>query len=243
MLFRSPTTSQGLLYPRRVVSVDAVANTLTLDAPTRYTVLRRDNARVFRPAGYLDEVGLEDLAFGMREHPTSASGTPGPLGDSADDGYTMAGTAAYAVHGSVGVRVDATRDAWLYRVETYSPAGNTSRAHVLSSAMFLTAGTHRVTVEACRFGRAQYRGGGGNGYLFWVEGDDNLLVDDSASDGRHNFITAHIASSGNVFLRARSTNGRYSDDSHRLLSQANLYDSVTLDGAWLQAVKIGRAHV
>ncbi len=238
-VFWAASTAQGLLYPRRVVSVDASARTVTLDAPTRYTALRRDNARLYHPAGYLDEVGLEDFAFGMREHATSASGTPGPLGDSADDGYAVAGTAAYEVHGSVGVRIDATRDAWLYRVETFAPTSNASRAHVLSSAMFLTAGTHRVTVEGCRFGRAQYRGGGGNGYLFWVEGDDNLLVDDVASDGRHNFITAHIASSGNVFLRARTNTPRYSDDSHRLLSQANLYDSATLNGGWLQAVNRG----
>jgi hypothetical protein len=233
------STAQGLLYPRRVVSVNATAGTLTLDAPTRYRVLARDNARIVRPRGYLTDVGVEDLAFGMREHPTSTTATPGRLGDSADDGYTVAGTAAYAVHGSVGIRVDATADAWLYRVETFSPQGNTAGAHVLSSAMFLTAGTHRVTVERCRFGRPQYRGGGGNGYLFWVEGDDNLLVDDTATDGRHNFITAHIASSGNVFLRARSVTSRYSDDSHRLLAVANLYDGTTLDRAWLQAVNRG----
>ncbi len=233
------STAQGLLYPRRVASVDVGAGTITLDAPTRYRVLARDNARVIRPRGYLTDVGVEDLAFGMREHPTSTTATPGRLGDSADSGYTVAGTAAYAVHGSVGVRVDATADAWLYRVETFSPQGNTSGAHVLSSAMFLTAGTHRVTVERCSFGRPQYRGGGGNGYLFWVEGDDNLLVDDTASDGRHNFITAHIASSGNVLLRARSVTSRYSDDSHRLLAQANLYDATTLDRAWLQAVNRG----
>jgi hypothetical protein len=46
------STAQGLLYPRRVVSVNATAGTLTLDAPTRYRVLARDNARIVRPRGY-----------------------------------------------------------------------------------------------------------------------------------------------------------------------------------------------
>ncbi len=233
------STGQGLLYPRRVVAIDTAARTLTLDAPTRYPVRMRDNARVIRPSGYLREVGLEDLSFGMREHATSASGMPGPLGDGADDLYDDPGTAAYEVHGSVGVRMDAVQDGWIYRVRTYAPTGNASGAHVLSSAMFLTAGTSRVTVEACQYQRPQYRGGGGNGYLFWVEASDNLVRDVEADVGRHNLIMAHIACSGNVFLRARTVNSRYADDSHRLLAQANLYDGVTLDRAWLQAVNRG----
>ncbi len=233
------STALGLLYLRRVRSVDAMASTVTLDAPTRYELLRRDNARLYRPTGALEEVGLEEFSIGMTEHATSAAGTlPGPLGDN-DTGYDVPGTAAYAVHSSTGIRVDVTHDAWIRHVETFAPTGNTSGAHVLSIALWLTAGTSRVTVDGCNLARPQYRGGGGNGYLYLVEAGDNLVVDSVGTAGRHDFITAHIASSGNVFLRARSVNARFSDDAHRLLSQANLYDNVALDGAWLQAVNRG----
>ena len=237
--FWPPSANNGLLYPRRVLRVDAARRAITLDAPTRYPMKTRDNARVFYPTGFLREVGIQDLALGMREHPTSTSGTPGPLGDAADLGYSTPGTAAYAVHASAGLRFDGVTDAWIYNVETYAPTGNASGAHVLSNAMFLTQGTHRVTVEACRFQRPQYRGGGGNGYLFWNQGSDNLVRDVEAVNGRHNLIMAALACSGNVWLRARSTNARYSDDSHAGLAQANLYDNVTLDRAWLQAVNRG----
>lgn len=233
------STGLGLLYLRRVRAVDATASTVTLDAPTRYELLRRDNARLYRPTGALEEVGLEEFSIGMTEHATSAAGTlPGPLGDN-DTGYDVPGTAAYAVHSSTGIRVDVTHDAWVRHVETFAPAVNASGAHVLSIALWLTAGTSRVTVDGCNLARPQYRGGGGNGYLYLVEAGDNLVVDSVGTAGRHDFITAHIASSGNVFLRARSVNARFSDDAHRLLSQANLYDNVALDGAWLQAVNRG----
>lgn len=234
-----PSTNNGLLYPRRVVAADPARGTLTLDAPTRHPMKTRDNARAFHPTGFIREVGIEDLAFGMREHPTSAAGSPGPLGDGADNGYTMTGTAAYAVHASAGLRLDGVTDAWIHNVETYAPTGNSSGAHVLSNAMFITPGSHRITVANCRYQRPQYRGGGGNGYLFWNQGSDNLAVDIKGINGRHNLIMAALACSGNVWLRARSTNGRYADDSHAGLAQANLYDNVTLDRAWLQAVNRG----
>jgi hypothetical protein len=233
------TTSRGLLYPRRVVAIDADARTVTLDAPTRYAMRVRDNARVVQPGGYLHEVGLEDFAFGMREHATSASGMPGPLGDRADDAYTTPGTAAYEVDASEAIRFDAVHDAWIYRVESFQPSQNLSGAHILSTALRLTEGVHRVTVERCRFERPQYRGGGGNGYLFWVSGEDNLIVDSEGVAGRHNLIASSIACSGNVWLRARSTQGRLADDSHQGLSHANLYDTITLDSAWLQGVNRG----
>lgn len=239
-VFWDATTAQGLLYPRRVVSVDAARSTVTLDAPTRYGVLTRDNARLIEPSGYLKCVA-------WRTSPSACADTDERRGDDAraprrrgrrrlrhrGDGGLRGAQAP------VAIRLDATRDAWLYRVESFAPTGDTSGAHVLSSAVFVTAGTHRVTLERCRLGRPQYRGGGGNGYLYWTEGDNNLLVDDVASGGRHNFITAHIASSGNVVLRARTVDARYSDDGHRLLAQANLFDAVALEGAWLQAVNRG----
>lgn len=232
-------STSGQLYLRRVVSVDPASTppTVTLDAPTRYPLLRRDNARLFEPSGMLREVGIEDLAFGMIQHRTSAAGTlPGPLGDLADDAYDTEATAAYQVHASSGLRMDGVVDGWIVRVRTFSPPGNTSGAHVLSNALFLTDTTARVTVDQCAFGRPQYRGGGGNGYLFWVQGMDHLLRDGTARDGRHNLIVASLTASGDVFLRMSTQDPRYSDDTHRQLSHANLWDGTVLSRAWLQSV-------
>jgi hypothetical protein len=42
-----------------------------------------------------------------------------------------------------------------------------------------------------------------------------------------------------VFLRDTIHSSRLADDSHRFLAHANLYDNITLDGAWLQSVNRG----
>ncbi|WP_236607782.1 hypothetical protein [Sandaracinus amylolyticus] len=65
-----------------------------------------------------------------------------------------------------------------------------------------------------------------------------LIVDSSAEHARHGFIV-NQAASGNVLLRARVIDSRYSDDAHRFLANANLYDGVELDRGWLQAVNRG----
>jgi hypothetical protein len=109
---------------------------------------------------------------------------------------------------------------------------------VLSNGIFLGMSSFRITVENCDLGRAQYRGGGGNGYLFHVQGNDNLFVNDTATNARHGFIF-NQAVSGNVFYGGKLVSSRLSDDSHRFLAHANLYEGIELNDAWLQAVNRG----
>jgi len=232
--------SAGLTYLRRITAIDVAAKTITVDAPTRHALTTHDNARAFKTTGYIDEIGLEGFAIGMREHPTSAAGTnPGPLGDEADGAYDTTGTAAYDVHASSAIRVEGTRDAWISGVATYAPPMNTSGAHILSIGLWLDDSSQRVTVQSCAIERPQYRGGGGNGYAFLVQGADHLIVDSRGARARHDFIVGSFSASGNVFLRSRTESPRYSDDTHRFLSHANLYDAMVLDAAWLQSVNRG----
>jgi hypothetical protein len=109
---------------------------------------------------------------------------------------------------------------------------------VLSNGISLSSSAYQITIQQCDFGRPQYRGGGGNGYLFHVQGNDNLFIDSSTTNARHGFIL-NQAVSGNVFLRGLTKNSRLSDDSHRFLAHGNLYDAMTLDGSFLQAVNRG----
>ncbi len=235
----SPASANGVTYLRTIAAVDPSASTITLDAPTRYFLKTRDSARVLATEGYLSEIGLEHFAIGMREHATSDSGAPGLLGDSADSAYDTAGTAAYDVHAAAAVQVDGARDGWIEGVATFLPAGNTSGAHLLSIGILLGQSSQRFTVRNCDLRSPQYRGGGGNGYLFLLYGMDHLLVDNHAVGGRHNFLASGMTASGDVVLRGRSEAARYPDDTHRFLSHALLFDSTQLDGAWLQSVNRG----
>lgn len=227
-----PSTSyRGVVYARRVTRV--AGGKVDLDAPTHYPVKVRDGARVYRIGAYIAEVGIESLAVGMTENLTSPVPEP-----ASEEEYNTPGTTAYEVHASRAIELDRVRDAWIHDVESFRPAVNTQNVHVLSSGILVGGTAFRVTVSACNFGFPLYRGGGGNGYLFHVQGSDTIVRDSRAERARHGFIINNAAS-GTVFLRDLSVNTRYGDDSHRYLAHANLYDGVRLDRAWLQAVNRG----
>ncbi len=227
-----PSTGfQGITYARRIVGMGA--GHIQLDAPTHYPLLIRDSTRVYRIGAFIDEVGLESLSIGMTENLTSPVTEPG-----SEEEYNTAGTTAYEVHASRAVEFDRVRDAWVHDVASYRPAVNTGAVHLLSNGISLATASFRITVSSCNLGFPQYRGGGGNGYLFHVQGSDMLLRDSRAERARHGFIINN-ASSGTVFLRDTTVNSRYSDDSHRFLAHANLYDNFQLDRAWLQSVNRG----
>ena len=225
----------GLVYPRQITQITGTQ--VELDAPTRYELKTRDKARVYAlPSTYLEETGIESLGIGMVQN------TTGPAGGtelSHEEEYSTAGTTAYEVHSSRFLDIGAARDGWIHDVASFVPSENTaSGVHLLSNGLLFTTSAFRFTISDCSLGRPEYRGGGGNGYLYHVQGNDLLFADNRATDARHGF-TLNQATSGNVFLRTAIVTSRYSDDSHRFLSQANLYDSTSLDQGWLSTVNRG----
>lgn len=52
-----------------------------------------------------------------------------------------------------------------------------------------------------QLGFPQYRGGGGNGYLFHVQGSDTIVRESRAERARHGFIINQAGRGGTVFLR------------------------------------------
>lgn len=219
-------TNRPLAYCRRIVSIDTVARTLTVDIPVRGFLYTADLARVVKTSGrMLAEVGLEDFSIGMVRHPDSTL---------ADDAYDKPGTAAYDVHGSIALSLSFVENAWVRRVRTYAPAGNDAKTHLLSNALRLW-NTRLVTVTDCDFKFPQYRGGGGNGYLYCLNAQDNLVRNCRAEGGRHNFDFGTMAASGNVVLDCTSIDGDLASDFHMYLSLANLIDNLICAGDFIEA--------
>jgi len=230
----------GPAFFREVVAVDPGAGTITVDAPIRYPLKMRDNARVYRTRAQLTEVGLEDFSIGNVEHP----GTDGW----GENDYTDPANASYDAHASWLVRVENLRHGWIRRVHSFQPAGNTTTAHMLSNGVLLEH-SRQVTVRGSVMQRVQYGGGGGNGYTFRVtNAQDNLFIRCIARYQRHGIVQSHMRNSGNVFHRCATeettwqaagsgrTAGRGSDH-HMHLSQSNLFDQSTArndfyDAAW-----------
>ncbi|TSJ79752.1 hypothetical protein FPL22_08470 [Rariglobus hedericola] len=218
--------NRPLAYCRRIVSIDTNARTLTVDIPVRGFLFTTDRARVVKTSGrMLSEVGLEDFSIGMVQHPDATL----------DEGaYDTPGTAAYDTHGSIALSLSFVENAWVRRVHTYAPAGNAPKVHILSNALRLW-NTRLVTVSDCDFKFPQYRGGGGNGYLYCLNAQDNLIRDCRAEGGRHNYDFGTMASSGNVILDCTAKDGDLASDFHMYLSLANLIDNLTCDGDFIEA--------
>lgn len=212
-----------MVFLRQIVSVEE--HSLTVDAPTRYPMKMRDGARVAPLNGLVTEVGLEGFSIGMAE--------------SSKDGlaaldFQNPGTAGYDAHFSHAVFFKDVANGWMRNVHTYAPEGNAGGYHILSRGVMLER-VRGITVENCDFRKPQYLGGGGNGYLFTLAGNECLIKDCYAEGGRHNFTFQKMYASGNVILNCTTVDGYLPSDFHMYLSVANLIDGMTCDGDFLEA--------
>lgn len=221
------TKIRGLRLCRTVVALDPAAGTIEIDVPTRYFMKLRDNARVYAIDNLVQDCGIEELSIGNIQSPLTEGWT--------DLDCYKEGTAANSVHASYAVRIDNAQNCWLRNVATYRPKENKDDFHLVSNGVLLS-NSRFVTIERCDFQKPQYEGGGGNGYMYRIEGNDCLLKDCHAEHGRHNYDFSHLSCSGNVLLRCSSKEPKYSTDFHMGLSIANLIDSFVSDGDYLETL-------
>jgi len=218
--------NRTLMFCRRVTAVDPFRKTLAFDVPVRYPVMVADNGRVVKIPGHtISETALEDFSIGMKEH--LGTGTE-------ENDYAVAGTLGYDVSWATAILFINAENCWVRRVNTYAPAGNAAGFHLLSNGLRLER-SRLVTVENCVFQLSQYRGGGGNGYLFTMQGQENLVRNCTGNKGRHNFDFGTMAASGNVLTECTARDGMHASDFHMFLSMGNLLDHMTCDGEFLEA--------
>jgi hypothetical protein len=214
-----PGSIPGATFYRQVLAVDHDKQTITVDAPIRYYLLPRDKARVYKVGKHVEEVGIAHLAIGMIEHPGQGWGS---------EDYGVAGTAAHEVHASHAIRFIGAVNCWVKDIRSFKPEGN-RKAHLLSNGILISH-SRFVTVQGVELHNPQYLGGGGNGYHFTLTGNDSLIIDCAAYNGRHNYDFKQAYANGNVITRCYA----YSPDSlnsdfHMHLSPSNLIDQVVVD--------------
>lgn len=235
---RAPKPAQ---YHREVTAVNPIEGWIEVDVPTRYTMKRRDGARLRTMTGNLSGVGLEGFSIGNIQHP--GSGFRG--GD-----YKVEGTAGRAVHGSWLIAMEDTFDSWITGVHSFQAEGNSTTCHMLSNGIYLLR-CFRMTVADCAMRRPQYGGGGGNGYMFRIQSSQEILIENCLADfSRHGFVVSHAGTSGNVFLNCedRATDratgdsgpqgyatGGSGSDHHMHFSHSNLFDSCKADDSYYTA--------
>lgn len=218
--------NRALVFCRRITAVDAAAGTVTVDVPLRYGLKKSDHARVLKLPGHMiTETGLEDFSLGMKQHPGEGW---------KEEDYSVAGTAAHDAHQSHAIVFTSAENCWMRRVNSYAPAGNAPTVHVLSNGVKFEK-SRLVTFEDCDWRHAQYQGGGGNGYLYTLHGNECLIRRCHAEAGRHNYDFATMAATGNVVWECTTKDGRLASDFHMYFSVSNLIDNMTCDGDFLEA--------
>ncbi len=218
---------RGVRFCRSITGVNSKNNTIEIDVPTRYFLKQRDNARVFKIGQQLEECGIENLSIGNVQNEKSELWID-------DNAFNTAGTGPYEVHASHLIRFKYAMNCWVKQVATYRPKENNDDYHTLSNCFLITE-SRFITVDSCNFQKSQYEGGGGNGYMYTLEGNDCLLKDCYAEDGRHNYDFKEMSSNGNVLFHCKSKKPRYATDFHMWLSMANLIDGFVSDGDYLDA--------
>ena len=217
-------------FLREIVAIDTATtpHTVTIDVPTRYPALTRDQASLRVQSGYLRECGVEQLG----------------LGNAVD------WDAAWEQNQVHVLELDGVVDSWIQDVESFDPpsgptSGDGADDHLQSGGIVVRL-SKRVTVADSLMERAEHKGGGGNGYLFELRQSSEVLFRDCVGrHGRHNFIQNWgFGVTGCVWLRIDSSDGRawFSKDlplpqvgyseMHHSLATANLGDSSHFEDGW-----------
>ena len=217
---------EGTAFARRIETIDLSNNTIEVDIPIRYYLKTRDNARVYRIRHQLTECGLENLSIGMIENPKDGFG---------ENDYNVGGTGAYEVHAGHAIKFKYAENCWMQNVNTFKPDANTGDFHVQSNALELYQ-SRLITVANCILQKPQYEGGGGNGYMFTLRGNDCLITHCQGIHARHNYDFKKAHSNGNVVYKSLSKDSKYASDFHMHLSMSNLFDNHTVDNDFLEAV-------
>lgn len=220
---------KGQRYCRRIEYIDPVSKTITVDSPIRYIVKLRDNARVYKVKSHVTESGFEDFSIGNLQNPKMVGVSNNDLA------FMEEGTGEYEVHGTYLITLRNSLNCWVRNVKSFRPSENTYDVHMISNALRLIE-SKNVTVTNCAFSNPQYRGGGGNGYMFAIESNDCLITNCRGERARHHFSFKSMLTTGNVIHQCTGVDSRLSVDYHMHLSVANLIDSYTSEGDYIEAI-------
>ncbi len=218
--------TKGLHFFREIVSVNEKNKTIEIDVPTRYFMKKRDNARMYLAPPQLSECGIENLSIGNVEHPN-------PEGWKEAD-WNIPGSGSYDVHGSHLIQFRNVYNCWAKNVHTFRPKENKQDIHTVSNCLRVSD-SRFVTIEKCNLQKSQGEGGGGNGYMYTLEGNDCLITNCHAEHGRHNYDFKNMNANGNVIHNCYSKDSYLATDFHMYLSMANLIDCFQSDGDFIDA--------
>ncbi len=160
-----------------------------------------------------------------------------------DDGlkfhcWNTEGNTAYYLHNSYAIRTRFAVNGIIENISSLEtrPATSSLPPVHLSSGGIELSNSAFITVRNVDLQHPQYKGYTGNGYLFRLLGQENLIEQSSAKAGRHNYSFINRISSGNVLLDSQSIDAELPLDFHQHMSVSNLIDNMTLNNDYISAI-------
>ena len=193
-----------LTWDRVVTKIDG--NAVTFDAPLTSALdaaHARCTVRGYTWPGRLRQCGVENLRC------ESASDPRNPLDED---------------HAWTGITVENAEDVWVRQVSFAGFAG---------SAVAVWESAKRVTVADCDSSKPVSELGGHRRHTFFTSGQQTLFLRCTATDGRHDFATGHLATGPTAFVHCRATNAHAFSGPIGSWASAVLFDNVTIDGGGL----------
>ncbi len=102
--------------------------------------------------------------------------------------------------------------------------------HFGYSCLNLGGQAKNITVDSCRYLEPKSQITGGRRYSFNNDGQQNLVMNCFASEGRHDYITGARVCGPNVFYNCRSEKAKADIGPHHRWAIGTLYDNIVTDG-------------
>jgi hypothetical protein len=107
---------------------------------------------------------------------------------------------------------------------------NVTAMHFGYSCVNLGSDAKNITVDSCRYLQPKSQVTGGRRYSFNNDGQQNLVMNCFASEGRHDYVTGARVCGPNVFYNCKSQDAKADIGPHQRWAMGTLYDNIITDG-------------
>lgn len=124
-------------------------------------------------------------------------------------------------HGWAAVEFDKIENGWIKNITA-----------IFFGSSCVTLGYHakNITVDSCKCVDAKSQITGGRRYSFNNDGQQNLIMNCFASDGRHDYVTGARVCGPNVFYNCKAIKTHADIGPHHRWAMGTLYDNIITDG-------------
>jgi hypothetical protein len=204
--------SRDLAWTRTIVAIDAVAHSVSFDAPITTALESRygdATVQVLPAAELLRNVGIENFTLESEFDSSNPSDEE---------------------HAWNAIQLEQVENAWV---------SNVTASHFASAAVWVGAGTKNVTIQDCISEAPVGENAGWRRFGFYAGGEEILVQRCTADQARQPFLAGLCSAGPNVFLDCTATHATGDSGSIESWATGVLFDRVKIDGGRIVLGNLG----